>query len=823
MPSRLQGAPERAAAAGPESADSSTAASLAAISDRPDVAAELERRRRAPVGESSVPSERYWTALQRMRAMPRHSTRQNRMLPSRAEAEERGAPPAESQQDRWTWLGPGNIGGRTRALVVDPAVPRILYAAGVSGGVFKSVDRGATWTVLTDSLPNLAVSSLAMDPTNRHVIYAGTGEGYGTFDSVRGLGIFRTTDGGASWTLLPATAVADFYYVNKIAISKQNSLRIYAATGTGVWRTSDGGASWTRILDPRLDGGCFDLALRGDQPPDDILFASCGTGGLYGQNTGPAADGTVFRSLRAQLDGPGGAFQPVLHEEHMGLTSLAIAPSAPNVIYAVAANNSSNGGYWQGLHAVFRSLQGGAPGTWKPRVRNDDANRLNTLLLTILLPVCDLDKQGTSGLGFYANTIAVDPLDPRRVWVGGVDLFRSDDGGRNWGIASYWWGHGVDGTAQGSYVPGFAHADQHVIVFDPRYDGVINRTLYVGGDGGVYKTLDARAPVARGADATCSAAATGMAWKPLNHGYGVTQIYHGTPYADGTGYVAGTQDNGFLLGRDAAGPDGWQMIAGNDVFRAVVSPDDTNVLYEIDSYGFKRSMDGGASFVKVDQKIDFSLFAAPLILDPNDSSRLWIGGSALWRSDDRAATWKQASAPYKDLATALAVAPGNSDVLLAGTNAGQVLSTSTARSASSGTVLSTSLPRSGYVSSIAFDPERPDVVYAAYSSFGGTHVWKSQDGGHTWAGIDGSGQAAIPDVPVHTVIVDPHHGSTLYAGSDLGVFVSLDGGDHWAVEANGFPNVVTSTLALATNAKGQAELFAFTYGRGVFKVTLPGP
>src|SRR5215831_12845012 len=127
----------------------------------------------------------------------------------------------------WTELGPGNIGGRTRGLVIHPSTPSIMYSAGVAGGVWKTTNGGGTWTQLTDlGIPNLAVNSLIMDPQNTNVLYAGTGEGYFNIDAVRGAGIFKTADGGANWSQLASTAPPDFFYVNKIAISPNAPSRI---------------------------------------------------------------------------------------------------------------------------------------------------------------------------------------------------------------------------------------------------------------------------------------------------------------------------------------------------------------------------------------------------------------------------------------------------------------------------------------------------------------------------------------------------------------------------------------------------------------------
>ncbi|MFY9826009.1 MAG: hypothetical protein WAM82_31860 [Thermoanaerobaculia bacterium] len=705
----------------------------------------------------------------------------------------------------WQSLGPGNLGGRTRALVFDPVDPRTLYAAGVDGGVWKTVNGGASWTPLDDLMPSLAVTTLALDPASRKTLYAGTGEGFFNTDAVRGAGIFKTTDGGRHWQQLAATATPNFYAVNRLLVSAR-SKAVYAATGTGVWRSLDAGRTWRQVLASQEQGGCLDLALRNAPPRDDVVFAACGT----------MQQATVYRNLQAQKQAP---WVPVLAEPGMGRTSLAIAPSDPNVIYALAASNlpGPNSRYSQGLLAVFRSSTGGAAGSWEATVRNTDPVPLNTALLSSTHFAFQQECGGSfadawSGRGWYDNVIAVDPKDPERVWAGGVDLFRSDDGGRTWGLANYWW--------EGN---GFAHADQHALVFHPKYDGTRNQTLMVAGDGGVYRTDNARAPVARGDAAPCDSAGNAVRWTSLEHGYGVSQFYSGAVFPGGLSYLGGAQDLGTLMGGDAAGPDGWRAVLGRDGGLVAIDPAHPQVVYaESDHLSFVKSTDGGNTFTSAASGIggSFFLFIAPFALDPLDGQRLWLGGDSLWTTDDGAATWHRASPAVGvnalDLVSAVAVSPHDDRHVLAGTSQGLIVRNDAAPDATGGTLWPAARPRDGFVSSLVFDPQDLGVVYATYATFGGAHVWKSTDGGGTWQSLDGTGASRLPDLPAHSLVVDPRHPQRLYAGTDLGVFASLDGGATWAVEVTGFANVVTESLVLSP-----PFLFAFTHGRGVWRATLP--
>jgi len=782
--------------------------------DQPREALELYQRKRAPVGETAVPVERYLTALGHMATMPQYSTARRQVLPSRRELARQGISYIADAAvlGPWTWLGPGNIGGRTRALVIHPQNAQILYAGGAAGGVWKTSNGGQSWAPLSDLLPNLAVNALAIDRLSPNTLYAGTGEGFFNIDAARGAGIFKTTNGGLTWTVLASTRNANFYYVNDLVVSPKSSQRIYAATATGVWRSLNGGTSWTRVLSQQVTGGCLDLAVRTDQATD-FLFASCGTG----------VQGTVYRNTKAEGTG---SWAVVLRDPGMGRTSLAIAPSDQKIVYALAASfvPGPGGKFAHGLHAVFRSAAAGVAGSWTAQVRNTNANPVNTVLLSDPASALCFDTASYRNQGWYDNVIAVDPKDSNRVWAGGIDLFRSDDAGRTWGGASYWWGN----LTEGPTLPSYAHADQHAIVFHPLYNGTTNKTMFVGNDGGLFRTVDARAATARTRGAFCNSAGTPFAWQSLSNGYGVTQFYHGVAFPDGSTYFGGTQDNGTVLGNDASGPQAWEEIHGGDGGYVAVDPNDTGVLYaEYTNLSIQKSIDGGATWDDaVDGITEDSgnfLFTNPFAMDPQNAQNLWTGAFSLWRTTNGADSWTRASSVVAgddtSVVSAITVDPANSSHVLAGTSRGFIHRTTSALSSNGSTGWPFVLPREGYVSSLAIDDVNPNLVYATYSTFGGSHVWKSTNGGATWSSIDGVGNGRLPDIPVHSIVVDPDLFSVLYVGTDLGVFITLDSGQTWMVENTGFANVVTEALQVIPNGEGYT-LYAFTHGRGAWRIPI---
>src|SRR5688572_21800963 len=709
----------------PERRDTALSLQEAPRFDEPGAAAHSDLARRQPTDGGLDMPRLYEAATRRVASLARFSSAIGRDIPARQPPSRLwlsgsrvrslgGTSSATGVLDAWTPLGPGNIGGRTRVVRFHPVDRTTLFAAGVSGGIWKSDDNGASWRPTGDGLTNIAVNALAIDPTVPEIMFAGTGEGYfreeirGTGLPLRGTGIYVTTTGGRTWQQLPATNTPDFHWVNDLELGVNNPRRIYAATRSGVWRSTDGGATWAQLLAVNVRGGCLDLALRPDRS-EDVLFASCGS---YEQ-------ATVYRFARAADRSDS---EVVLREPDMGRTSLAIAPSHPDVIYALAASNvpGPNGIYGQGLLAVYRSDRGGVAGSWDTRVNHHDPAFLNTMLLTNISSaaarVCS--AQGSTAIpatmGWYNNVIAVDPRDPNRVWAAGVDWFRSDDGGRNWGLASY----GYGGTI-GSY---YAHADQHAITFHPNYDGDSNQIALIGNDGGIFRTTNARAATSNGPLAACfGGQPIQVAWTSLNRGYGVTQFYHGTPFPDGTQYLAGAQDNNTLLGSDAAGPDGWRPVFGGDGGFSAVHPTQTNTwLMEFQWGNLGRTTNGGLNISQARTGLDpiqannlgpeaNYLFIPPFTHDPG-TNNIWLGGTYLYSGPQFGLAWQKNgdAMPEGGRISAIAVSPRTAGALAIGTDKGHISRvTDTGATAVAASFVS---PRGGWVTSIAFDPLDDNVL-----------------------------------------------------------------------------------------------------------------
>ena len=727
----------------------------------------------------------------------------------------------------WQEIGPGNVGGRTRTLVINPQDPDIMYAGGVAGGVWKSTDAGASWTALDDSMLNLAVCSLAMDPANPDVLYAGTGEGFFNGDRVRGLGVFKTVDAGATWTQLPATVGGTypegFYYVNDIVISPNDSNRVYAATWYGVFRSLDAGVSWELVLsnsnyastandsDFFSFAGATDLAIRPDGPNDTVFVAlgSFTQDGLY-RSTNNGAGGSWTR-LGTPSD---------LDRSDQGRMVIALAPSDPDIVYVSMCNNGASDLTGATID-IFRSLDGGA--TWAPRLDNSTVpwSDINPNLHSNLIFSNGCAGSSRPTQGWYDAALAVDPTDPDVVWVGGIDAFRSTDGGQRFEIASYWYLSKSDAE--------YVHADHHYMVFHPDYDGVTNTSFFITTDGGVFRTDN---PMGTTSTDGCPATFDDLAdvfWTSLNNGYGVTQFYHGDSSATTDVFGGGTQDNGTILVSSRATPDSWIDIFGGDGGYFAIDYTNPLIMYcETQRFPrIRKSTDGGASFFDAVTGITDTdgLFITPFIMDPTDPTVLWTGGTRAWRTTNGAASWELGSAnvadpfPGADRISAIAIAPTDSDVVFLGFSSGHVAySTNALDPTPTWTIADDTdgLPVPAFCSSVAVDPVNPLVAYATYSTFGVDHIFRTIDGGASWASIDGIGLTGVPDVPVHWLSVRPSDPTALYAGTEIGVFASDDGGATWNPANFGFPLTVVETL----DFQDDDTIVAFTHGRGAFATDL---
>jgi hypothetical protein len=707
------------------------------------------------------------------------------MWPGATQVSPRGSktPVAGIDTNLWTWIGPGNIGGRIRAIVIHPIATNTIWVGGVDGGIWKTVNGGASWFPLNDFMANLAVSCMAIDPANPNVIYAGTGEPMYNIDSVRGAGIFKSTDGGVTWVQLSSTTGSSYNFVSRIAIDPNNSSNLLASTRSGIFSSINGGSSWTQTSTTEM----LDIAFH---PGNSSLAIASGYANAYYSLNG-GVTWTAASGFPASTGYRGGRIE------------IAYAASSPNIVYASFDNASSGSGQ------VYVSNNGGQT-------------------YSLVGTPAHLSSQG-----WYDNCIWVDPTNPNIIVVGGTDLYRSSNGGSSW-------------TDIGGYA-GSVHPDQHAIVSMPGYNASTVSTVFIGNDGGFFRAGNIR---------TVSASS---GWTTLNNNLGITQFYGAAGNSSSGTIVAGAQDNGTERVLSSGSTGSFTSMFGGDGGFCAADQSDPNYFYgEYVYLQIHRSSNGGTSSSYItgglgdaglpDTNGDFQVFyppegkdalssddpdsgaggpppdpdsaanfIAPFILDLNNFNTMLAGGSNLWRSVNVKAatpTWTNIKPGIASgsFINAIAVAPGNSDIIWVGHNSGAVYFTINGTSGTPTWTQSGSGTLPGRAcTSLVVDSNNVNNVYATFGGYSSGNVYQSTDGGTTWANIG----AALPSAPANSIVISPTNSNFIYVGMNVGVFASADGGATWSSGNLGSANVAVDQLFWMNNT-----LVAATHGRGLFKAAV---
>ncbi|HVS20077.1 MAG TPA: hypothetical protein VMT18_15845 [Planctomycetota bacterium] len=684
----------------------------------------------------------------------------------------------------WAWMGPGNIGGRIRTILTHPTQPATLWIGSVGGGIWKSTDGGSSWSPADDFMTSLAVTSLVMKPGDPTVLYAATGEGFGNIDALPGAGIFKSTDGGATWSQLSATAPSSasspWRFVTRLAVVPSAPERIFATLGDGtVVLSTNEGVNWPPVL---LTG---EVALDVKVHPTQNNWVAVGTNQSVWTSSAFGAVGSWTKQST-------GAANKLPNDS--GRCEIAFGIAATMTIFA--SLNRNQGEIWASTD--------GAAGVWS--LRNTGTGYLD-------------------GLGNYANTIWVSPTDPQLVVVGGLNLHRSTNGGASLSQISDWKQYHTGKSA---------HADHHTIVHAAGFDGTTNKTVFFGNDGGIQKTTDITK-----VDDTDN-------WLNLANGLGVTQFYGGAVAPDGSVLIGGTQDNDTLRFTPAGGVEGWYQAETGDGGVCAVDWADPSRLYgEYIRLRIERSTDGGNSYsVKTDGLTDAddpctAFFIAPFEMNPNTPTTLIAGGESIWRTTNAADSWNAIRGPITDpfwtgmkpaawsctnpsapRCGALAIAHGDSSVIWAGYESGRV--SRTLNGGASWQNVDVSLPHNRNVTDIAIHPYDVNQVFVTYGGYQTQSIWYTDDGGATWADRTGTAPYDLPPIQLNTVTFHPADPTWVYVGTDLGVLASEDLGLTWsvlpAIPGVGHEGPVNTEVAHLF-WQGGSSLIAATHGRGMYRAT----
>jgi Secretion system C-terminal sorting domain len=702
----------------------------------------------------------------------------------------------------WQERGPNNVGGRTRAIMIDrrDATGNTVFAGSVSGGLFKSTNftsASATWTPVNDFISNLAITCLLQDRNNANIMYAGTGEGWFNIDAVKGNGILKSTDGGVTWNVLPSTvittpAVLTFEYVQDLA--QDNNGNIYASirniigSSRGVQRSTDGGTTWTQVLGAPISGFVTGRATDLEVASNGDVYACLGIFGrsmvwkssfsTHGANTGAFGNWVEVTPPRSTVT------QRV---------ELAIAPTNPQKLYLLMQDSAND----TQVGAIYRSANGGT--TWDSLGAPGELNN------------------GTNSQAWYNLIAAVSPTNENVVVVGGLSLAKTTDGGNTW---------------TGISTSGTVHVDQHALVFNG------DTKLLVGNDGGIYYSDNINLPA--------------PSFVTKNNGFNCTQYYgvdlHPT---DPNYFLAGAQDNGTqkfttagintttnASGGDGGWPhidqtDGQLQITANTGNRYNVSTnggasfnfastvfntrgqfinptdfdDQSDVLYCGDDEGKYFFIRNWAT-TPVGTQVTVAGFGTREVtfvkVDPNGGNNVWIGLTSVNRPNT-----PLVPPVVMKLSSANTTLPTIASISIIGTTV------TTDSNYSVGAALS----------SLDIDPSNSNHIIATLSNYGVRSIWESTDGGSTFNHIEGN----LPDMPVWWCMFAPAgaqlNGPTggnggILLGTDLGVWTTsqLNGRfTQWMPNNAGLANVRTYMLKYRSSDR---TLVAASHGRGLFTTTL---
>lgn len=655
---------------------------------------------------------------------------------------------AASTSGNWSAIGPfgspvGGDAGRITFIRYMPGLPSTVFVGTGAGGLWVSTNSGSTWSTNTNSLVVLGCSDLAINPLSTNIMYLAMGD----FDAsdTKSIGVLKSIDGGVTWNTTGLTwAVSLGRKIGRLLINPKNPNVLLAATSNGIYRTNDGGTTWNIVK----AGSYNDLEYKTTLPFDTTnVFAVTTTSFVRSVN-----GGNTFATTATGLPASG-----------VNRMAVSVTAADANYVYILCSKSSDNG-----FGGLYRSTDGGATFT----LRSSTPNIFDW----------STTGSGSGGQGWYDLACGVSPTNRDEIICGGVNSWKSTNGGTSWTLNSHWTGGGGKP---------YVHADLHVVEY------VNGTTCYMGTDGGVAKTTN-----------------SGATWTTTNGTMNIAQSYKiGQSAQAGTpNYViSGHQDNGTNLWNAGV----WTQVYGGDGADCFVDWSSNATLVESYIQGdFNRSTNSGASWTSIVSGITgTAAWVAPIIQDPNNANIFYGGYQQVFRTLNKGTAWTQMGtlAGSGDVLN-LAAAPSNTATFYA------ARATTLFKTTNNGTTWSTitsGLPTaSAAITNIAVDNLDATNVFVTFSGYSaGNKVFVTTNGGSTWTNIS----TGLPNIPVNCITYSKNSNDAIYVGTDVGVYYRDGSMSSFTPFMTGLPNVIVNDFEIHY---ATSKIRAGTYGRGVWESDL---
>jgi photosystem II stability/assembly factor-like uncharacterized protein len=753
-------------------------------------------------------------------------------------------------------VGPVVQGGRITDIAVNEKNTKEFYIAFASGGVFKTNNNGISFYPVFDNIGTLTIGDICLAPSDDNILWVGTGENNSSRSSYTGSGVYKSVDGGNTWECM---GLESTQHIGRIVIHPENPEIVWvAATGNlythspdrGIFMTKDGGKTWDKTLYVNDSTGAIDLVIHPGDP--DMLWASMWERTRKAWNfKGHGPGSAIYRSTNGGVDWEK-AMTGIQDTEHTGRIGLDVCKSKPNILYALIDNQMEtksekkreNGeimaadfismtmeqlldledeklneflknNYFPEKYNADVVKEEIKAGKYTPKAIAEYLGDANSALFDTKVKGAEVYKSEDFGdtwkkthdywldgvyftYGYYFGEVRVSPSDANRIYIFGVPLLRSDDGGQNFTRAD---------------TIGDVHADHHAMWINPNDpDHII-----LGNDGGLYMSYDG-----------------GAAWNHINNipaGQFYTVNYDmEKPY----NIYGGLQDNGILFGSSRSVPnetDHWEYLFGGDGMFVIPDPRDHNLVYVGYQFGNYYRINTKTNERKYitprpdigEPRLRFN-WRTPVLMSAHNSDIIYLGANKLYRSMNKGDTWTTISedltrnlpngnVPYSTL-TCVSESTLKFGLLYIGTDDGNIHVSKDG--GNSWELISRTLPQNKWVTGIHTSSIDEGTVFVSLTGYRNddfkTYVFRSDDYGESWNNIDGN----IHLEAVNIILQDPVVPNLLFLGTDHGTYISVDAGERWDIISQ-IPNVASYDLAIHPRAH---DLIVGTHGRSIFVVPL---